>query len=140
MPSEERKHEDFYEPCDLVPRVGENIMLHSFRHPKDTDERCVTLLRTLRKRKAKLAVCPDPGWGVGWWVHLGEGWAATGLCGCLVCPCLSWAAWSLVYAERLLKMTLGELLGSLLTWLNFAGFRSLILQSCSSRFRSRQHL
>ena len=79
MPPEAQKGDYIHEPCDLIPPVGENLMLHSFHHPEDADDRCITFSRTPKKRKAKLSVCPRAGWSVGWGVHLEEGWAATRL-------------------------------------------------------------
>lgn len=74
MPSETKKHEYLYQPCDLVPPVGENLMAHLFHHPEDADERSITCLRAPKKRKAKLSVCPQQGTSVGWGIHLVEGW------------------------------------------------------------------
>jgi hypothetical protein len=77
MPPETRKDEYQYQPCDLIPPVGENLMAHLFHHPEDANEISVTCLRTPKKRKARLAVCPQMGTNVGWGIHLVEGWAMT---------------------------------------------------------------
>lgn len=74
MPSETKKHEYLYQPCDLVPPVGENLMAHLFHHPEDANERSTTCLRAPKKRKAKLSICPQQGTSVGWGIHLVEGW------------------------------------------------------------------
>lgn len=74
MPSETKKHEYLYQPCDLVPPVGENLMAHLFHHPEDANERSITCLRAPKKRKAKLSICPQQGTSVGWGIHLVEGW------------------------------------------------------------------
>ncbi|KAF6224608.1 hypothetical protein HO173_012951 [Letharia columbiana] len=74
MPPETRKHEYLYQPCDLVPPVGEKLMAHLFHHPEDANERSITCLRAPKKRKAKLSVCPQQGTSVGWGIHLVEGW------------------------------------------------------------------
>jgi len=77
MPPDTKKDEYIYQSYDLIPPVGEHLMTHLFHHPEDADERSITFLRSPKKRKAKLLVCPDAGWTVGWGVHLVEGWAAT---------------------------------------------------------------
>lgn len=77
MPPEARKDEYQYQHCDLIPPVGENLMAHLFQHPEDANEISVTSLRTPKKRKARLAVCPQAGTNVGWGIHLVEGWAMT---------------------------------------------------------------
>lgn len=74
MPPENKKHEYLYQPCDLVPPVGENLMAHLFHHPEDANEASITCLRAPKKRKAKLSVCPQQGTSVGWGIHLVEGW------------------------------------------------------------------
>ena len=77
MPPETKKDEYQYQPCDLIPPVGENLMAHLFQHPEHANEMSVTCLRTPKKRKAKLAVCAQRGTSVGWGVHLVEGWVTT---------------------------------------------------------------
>lgn len=74
MPPETRKHEYLYQPCDLLPPVGENLMAHLFHHPEDANESSITCLRAPKRREAKLSVCPQQGTSVGWGVHLVEGW------------------------------------------------------------------
>ena len=75
MPPETKKHEYLYQPCDLVPPVGENLMAHLFHHPEDANEvSSITCLRAPKKRKAKLSVCPRQGTSLGWGIHLVEGW------------------------------------------------------------------
>lgn len=76
MPSETKKYEYLYQPCDLVPPVGENLIAHLFHHLEDANERSITCPRALKKRKAKPSVCPQQGTRVGWSIHLFEGWAA----------------------------------------------------------------
>ncbi|KAL8716588.1 MAG: hypothetical protein Q9225_006098, partial [Loekoesia sp. 1 TL-2023] len=77
MPSETRKEEYLYQPCDLLPPVGENLMTHLFHHPHEANEKAITFLRSPKKLKQRLAVCPRMGTNVGWGIHLVEGWAIT---------------------------------------------------------------
>ena len=79
MPPEARKEEYLYQPYDLMPPVGENLMAHLFHHPEDANEKSITCLRAPKKRKVKLAVCPEQGTSVGWGFHLVEGWAVSRL-------------------------------------------------------------
>ena len=74
MPPETRKEEYLYEPYDLLPPVGENLMAHLFHHPEDANEKAITCLRAPKKRKERLTVCPERGTSVGWGIHLVEGW------------------------------------------------------------------
>lgn len=74
MPPETQKHEYLYQPCDLLPPVGENLMAHLFHHPEDANETSITCLRAPKKRKLKLSICPQQGTSVGWGIHLVEGW------------------------------------------------------------------
>lgn len=74
MPPETRKDEYIYQPYDLIPPVGENLMAHLFHHPEDANEASITCLRAPKKRKDKLTVCPQQGTSVGWGIHLVEGW------------------------------------------------------------------
>ena len=73
MPSETRKEEYHYEPCDLVPPVGENLMAHYFHHPEDATKRFITCLAP-KRRKNKLEICPRLGTNVGWGIEIVEGW------------------------------------------------------------------
>lgn len=73
MPSETRKEEYHYEPCDLVPPVGENLMAHYFHHPEEANKRFVTCLAP-KKRKNKLEICPRLGTNVGWGIEIVDGW------------------------------------------------------------------
>ncbi|KAL8804222.1 MAG: hypothetical protein Q9182_002676 [Xanthomendoza sp. 2 TL-2023] len=66
-----------FQPCDLLPPVGENLMTHLFHHPHEANEMAITYRRSPKKRKAKLEVCPQSGTNVGWGIHLVEGWAIT---------------------------------------------------------------
>lgn len=74
MPSEERKKDYLYETCELLPPLGENYMMHLFHHPEDGDDESLTCLRVPKKRREKLKVCQQSGIGVGWGLHLVEGW------------------------------------------------------------------
>ncbi|KAL8815670.1 MAG: hypothetical protein Q9223_005218 [Gallowayella weberi] len=66
-----------FQPCDLLPPVGENLMTHLFHHPHEANEMAITYRRSPKKRKEKLEVCPQSGTNVGWGIHLVEGWAIT---------------------------------------------------------------
>ncbi|KAL8948379.1 MAG: hypothetical protein Q9222_005435 [Ikaeria aurantiellina] len=77
MPPQARQDEYQYQPSDLLPPVGENLMTHLFHHPHDGNEKAITFLRSPKKRKQKLAICPQKGTNVGWGIHLVEGWAMT---------------------------------------------------------------
>ncbi|KAL8963776.1 MAG: hypothetical protein Q9183_004969, partial [Haloplaca sp. 2 TL-2023] len=77
MPSEAKKAEYLYQPCDLLPPVGENLMTHLFHHPHEANEKAITFLRSPKKRKQRLGVCPQIGTNIGWGIHLVEGYAIT---------------------------------------------------------------
>ncbi|KAL9630172.1 MAG: hypothetical protein Q9204_004856 [Flavoplaca sp. TL-2023a] len=79
MPPESRKDEYLYQPCDLIPPIGENLMTHLFHHPHEANDRAITIKRSPKKRKQRLAVCPHMGTNIGWGIHLVEGWAMTKL-------------------------------------------------------------
>ncbi|KAL8712595.1 MAG: hypothetical protein Q9220_003126 [cf. Caloplaca sp. 1 TL-2023] len=77
MPPQARQDEYQYQPYDLLPPVGESLMTHLFHHPHDANEKAITFLRSPKKRKQRLAICPQKGTNVGWGIHLVEGWAMT---------------------------------------------------------------
>ena len=79
MPPLAKKDEYIYQPCDLIPPVGERLMAHLFHHPEDANERSITCLRAPKKRKTKLTVCPERGTSLGWGIHLVEGWVVSKL-------------------------------------------------------------
>ncbi|USP76320.1 uncharacterized protein yc1106_03594 [Curvularia clavata] len=75
------EHPYTFEPNDLLPPVGSTYLLHLFKHPNDYDGELITYLRS-PKRRQRLE------FGMGWGVHLVEGflaqrvWAFTmGICG-----------------------------------------------------------
>jgi hypothetical protein len=75
------QHPYTFEPNDLLPPVGSTYLLHLFKHPNDYDGELITYLRS-PKRRQRLE------FGMGWGVHLVEGflarrvWALTmGICG-----------------------------------------------------------
>ncbi|KAL8784679.1 MAG: hypothetical protein Q9195_008940 [Heterodermia aff. obscurata] len=75
LPPLAQKDNYLYQPCDLIPPVGEHLMTHLFHHPEDANaQKSITFLRTPKKRKQKLIVCPQQGTRIGWGVHLVEGW------------------------------------------------------------------
>ncbi|KAL8780100.1 MAG: hypothetical protein Q9213_006622 [Squamulea squamosa] len=49
MPPEARKDEYLYQPCDLLPPIGENFMTHLFHHPHEANEKAITFLRAPKK-------------------------------------------------------------------------------------------
>lgn len=73
MPSETRKEEYLYQPCGVVPPVGETMMTHYFHHPEDA-ERSITCLRAPKKRRNKLEICQEQDTNVGWGIQIVEGW------------------------------------------------------------------
>lgn len=77
MPPEGRKEEYVYQACDLIPPIGENLMTHLFHHPHEANEKAITLQRSPKKRKERLAICPQMGTNVGWGIQLVENWAMT---------------------------------------------------------------
>lgn len=77
MPLERRKDEYLYQACDLLPPVGENLMTHLFHHPHDANEKAITFWRSPKKRRQRLAVCPQASTNLGWGIHLVEGYAMT---------------------------------------------------------------
>ncbi|KAH7556370.1 hypothetical protein BM1_05804 [Bipolaris maydis] len=75
------QHPYTFEPNDLLPPVGSTYLLHLFKHPNDYDGELVTYLRS-PKRRQRLE------FGMGWGVHLVEGFLAqrvwafiVGICG-----------------------------------------------------------
>lgn len=54
-------------------------MTHLFHHPHEANERAITIMRSPKKRKQRLAICPQMGTNIGWGIHLVEGWAMTKL-------------------------------------------------------------
>ena len=58
-----------FEPNDLLPPVGSTYLLHLFQHPADYDGELITYLRS-PKRRTRLE------FGMGWGVHLVEGFLA----------------------------------------------------------------
>ncbi|CAO1600724.1 hypothetical protein XANCAGTX0491_004406 [Xanthoria calcicola] len=79
MPPATKQDDYLYQPCDLLPPVGENLMTHLFHNPHETNQKAITYLRSPKKRKQKLAICQLRGTNIGWGIHLVEGWAITKL-------------------------------------------------------------
>jgi hypothetical protein len=63
------QHPYTFEPNDLLPPVGSTYLLHLFKHPADYDGELITYLRS-PKRRQRLE------FGMGWGVHLVEGFLA----------------------------------------------------------------
>ena len=75
MPPETKGDEYLYQPCDLIPPVGEHLMTHLFHHPEHAnDEQPIAFLRTPKKKKEKLVICPQKGTSTGWGIQIVEGW------------------------------------------------------------------
>ena len=52
-------------------------MTHFFQHPEHAnDEQPIVFLRTPKKKKQRLVVCPQRGVSTGWGLQLVEGWVA----------------------------------------------------------------
>lgn len=49
-------------------------MAHFFHNPEHAMEASITCLRTPKKRKNKLEICPIQGTKVGWGIQIVEGW------------------------------------------------------------------
>jgi hypothetical protein len=63
-------------PSDLIPPVGEQYLMHLFHHPEHYDDEIITYLRIPKKRGNKLRVGESADIGVGWGIHLVEGFLA----------------------------------------------------------------
>lgn len=50
------------------------MMTHWFHHPEDANQMAITCVRTPKKRRDRLIVCPQAGTGVGWGIQIVEGW------------------------------------------------------------------
>ena len=74
MPPDTRRDEYLYHSYDLLPPVGEHLMAHFFHYPEHANENAIAWLRTPKKRRARLTVCPQQGTRLGWGIHLVEGW------------------------------------------------------------------
>lgn len=76
FPPEERKDEYRYSPmpADLIPPVGEHLMLHLLTSPQCAEESDILLARIPKKLKERLRTCPTTGTGLGWGIQFVEGW------------------------------------------------------------------
>ena len=61
-----------YRPAEIIPPVGENLLMHLYEHPEDADDDDFCLDRIPKKLRERL-VRPQRGSGIGWGVHLKEG-------------------------------------------------------------------
>ncbi|MCJ1286043.1 hypothetical protein MMC26_005385 [Xylographa opegraphella] len=83
LPPAEREAEYSYRPmpAELIPPLGENYMMHLYRHPDHADAIAATdLAQMLKKLADRLCVCPVEGRGVGWGVLFVEGWHYNVVC------------------------------------------------------------
>ncbi|KAK0716169.1 hypothetical protein B0H67DRAFT_470937, partial [Lasiosphaeris hirsuta] len=60
-------------PCDTLPPVGPNVLMHFFEHPGHAEVVPVLYRRIPKKLRARLVVCPRAGSAVGWGMQLTEG-------------------------------------------------------------------
>jgi hypothetical protein len=74
MPPSTLKDAYLYQPYGLLPPVGEALMTHLFHHPDHADNESITCVWAPKKLRDQLKVCPRQGIGVGWGIHLVEGW------------------------------------------------------------------
>ena len=102
IPPETRKDEYRYRPipADVIPPVGENHLMHLYKHPEDAEDTDVCLQKIPKKLRQRLLVCPDRGTGLGWGIYFVEGlhWTKLwwlGLAG-LAASIAFGAAWSVV--------------------------------------------
>lgn len=72
------KSEYDFAPEDLLPPVGQNYLLHLFKHPEDYDGEEI-FFRRAPKRRGRLDV------GVGWGIHLVEGFLASRVWTMVIC-------------------------------------------------------
>ena len=61
-----------YRPAEIIPPVGENLLMHLYEHLEDADDDAVCLDRIPKKLRERL-VRPQRGSGVGWGFHSREG-------------------------------------------------------------------
>lgn len=74
MPPETKRDEYLYEPCDLIPPVGENLMTHWFQHPEEAWHFPYAYSLFPKKRKGQLDVDLSQGPSVAWGIQIVEGW------------------------------------------------------------------
>ncbi len=74
MPPKTRREEHLYEPCDLIPPVGEAFITHWFQHPEEAWELLHAYTRFAKKWKENLETNPVHSPRVGWGIQIVEGW------------------------------------------------------------------
>lgn len=74
MPPETKRDEYLFEPCDLIPPVGENFMTHWFHHPDEAWDLLYAYSLFPKKRKGELEIDPYNAPRVGWGIQIVEGW------------------------------------------------------------------
>lgn len=88
------QHPYDFQPNDLLPPVGSTYLLHLFKHPNDYDNELITYLRS-PKRRARLE------FGMGWGVHLVEGFLAQHVWAFVMVICgISSAAFAIAWTVR----------------------------------------
>lgn len=96
-PKSEKDYRYSPAPPEIIPPVGENLLMHLYEHPEDADDDAFCLDRIPKKLRERL-VRPQRGSGRGWGVHLKEGlnmkkMCIFGLLG-LFCSALFGVIWS----------------------------------------------
>ena len=79
MPPLTRRDEYLYEPCDLIPPVGETFMTHWFHHPEEAWELPWAYSLFPKRRKGELEVNLNHAPSVGWGIYIVEGWLGSRL-------------------------------------------------------------
>ena len=79
MPPETRRDEYLYEPCDLIPPVGENFMTHLFHHPEDAWDFPWAYSLIPKRLNGELEIALNQAPRVGWGIQIVEGWLGSRL-------------------------------------------------------------
>ncbi|KAH8597178.1 hypothetical protein B0O99DRAFT_685090 [Bisporella sp. PMI_857] len=61
---------------DVIPPVGEHYLMHLFHHPEDYEDELITYNRLPKKRGSRLRIGHNVDVGIGWGIHLVEGFMA----------------------------------------------------------------
>ena len=61
-------------PPELIPPIGENLMVHLLAHPDHADEFSALLMKRIPRRNRALLPCPVKGTGLGWGIHFALGY------------------------------------------------------------------
>ena len=66
-------------PPEIIPPVGENLLMHLYEHPEDADDDAFCLDR-IPKKLSRILGRPQRGGGIGWAVHSNEGLSLKRVC------------------------------------------------------------